>query len=276
MLNLQSLKINPFTKNLGNFFVTTFGKSNSKYIDFLNFASTVSLENIANGDMVYHDVDHTIMVASVGQEIIRGKHLFEGGLSPNDAINYLLSLLCHDIGFVKGVCKKDNLAMNLFDDGEGGMVEISDSGSCAMLQPYHVSRGKLFVRERFENFNFLDIELIEECIERTRFPIPGDDSYQNSQDLPGLARAADLIGQLGDPQYLNRIPALFYEFDELGMNAEMNYHSPGDLRKGYAQFFWSVVNKYVSEGLSFLRATQEGKKWISFLHSHVFECENVK
>ena len=60
------------------------------------------------------------------------------------------------------------------------------------------------------------------------------------------------------------------------MNAEMNYHSPGDLRKGYAQFFWSVVNKYVSEGLSFLRATQEGKKWISFLHSHVFECENVK
>ena len=106
MLNLQSLKINPFTKNLGNFFVTTFGKSNSKYIDFLNFASTVSLENIANGDMVYHDVDHTIMVASVGQEIIRGKHLFEGGLSPNDAINYLLSLLCHDIGFVKGVCKR--------------------------------------------------------------------------------------------------------------------------------------------------------------------------
>ena len=58
------------------------------------------------------------------------------------------------------------------------MVEISDSGSCATLQPYHVSRGKLFVRERFENFNFLDIELIEECIERTRFPIITDDSYQ--------------------------------------------------------------------------------------------------
>jgi hypothetical protein len=237
-------------------------------------ASSISLENIANGDMLYHNVDHTIMVTSVGQEIIRGKHLFEGGFSAEDGLNYLLALLCHDVGFVKGACKKDDLTKGLFDDGEGGMIKIAETGTCALLQPHHVSRGKLFVHERFDNFNFVDLDLVTDCIERTRFPVPETGNYQGTDDLPGLARAADLIGQLGDPEYLHKIPALFYEFEELGINKIMGCESPGELRRGYAHFFWGVVHKYVDDGVKLLQVTQEGKEWISRLHSHVFECEH--
>lgn len=32
--------------------------------------------------------------------------------------------------------------------------------------------------------------------------------------------------------------------------------------------------KYVEDGVSLLQGTQEGKEWISRLHSHVFECEH--
>jgi len=32
------------------------------------------MENIANSDAPYHDMNHTIMVTLVGQEILRGKH----------------------------------------------------------------------------------------------------------------------------------------------------------------------------------------------------------
>jgi len=109
MLNLQTLKILPFTEFLSKSYESTFGNLHPEYINFLKMASSISLENIANGDMLYHDVDHTIMVTSVGQEIIRGKHLFEGGFSAEDGLNYLLALLCHDVGFVKGACKKDDL-----------------------------------------------------------------------------------------------------------------------------------------------------------------------
>ena len=274
MLNLQTLKILPFTEQLCNTFESTFGCLHPEYIDLLRMASSISLENIANGDMLYHNVDHTIMVTSVGLEIIRGKHLFEGGFSPEDGLNYLLALLCHDVGFVKGACKKDDPCKKLFDDGEGSMIEIPDTGTCALLQPHHVSRGKLFVRERFDNFDFLNLDLVTDCIERTRFPVPDKEGYQETEDLPGLSRAADLIGQLGDPEYLHKIPALFYEFEELGINATMGCKSPGELRRGYAHFFWGVVHKYVEEGIKLLQITQEGKEWISLLHSHVFECEH--
>jgi hypothetical protein len=274
MLNLQTLKISPFTDQLSNSYESMFGNLHPEYIDFLRLAASISLENIANGDMLYHNVDHTIMVTAVGREIIRGKHLFEGGFSPEDGLNYLLALLCHDVGFVKGALKKDDLAKGLFDDGEGGMVEIPDSGTCALLQPYHVSRGKVFARERFDNFKFIDLDLVSSCIERTRFPVPAGKDYEETEDLPGLTRAADLIGQLGDPEYLNKIPALFFEFEELGINEGMGCKSPGELRRGYAHFFWGVVHKYVGEGINLLKVTQEGKIWISRLHSHIFECEH--
>ena len=58
----------------------------------------------------------------------------------------------------------------------------------------------------------------------TRFPIPkGDSFYQDTVNYRGLVRASDLIGQLGDPQYLKKQPALFYEFSELGINDKFGY-----------------------------------------------------
>lgn len=89
-----------------------------------------------------------------------------------------------------------------------------------------------------------------------------------------MTRAADLIGQLGDPEYLRKIPALFYEFEELEMTEEMGYCTPGELRNGYVPFFWEEVHGYIEDAMRLLQITQEGKEWISRLHSHIFECEH--
>jgi hypothetical protein len=80
-----------------------------------------------------------------------------------------------------------------------------------------VARSKLFVRERFSNAIIdLDIPQIERNIEHRRFPVPEDESHQSAADYPGLVRAADLIGQLADINYLRKQPALFNEFRETG------------------------------------------------------------
>ena len=50
-----------------------------------------------------------------------------------------------------------------------------------------------------------------------------------------LVRAADLIGQLGDPHYLRKANALYYEFEEVGMNKQLGYTSPADLTDLYPQ-----------------------------------------
>ncbi len=274
VLNLQTLKIGPFVDLLASGYEATFGTTYPEYVDLLRLAANLGLENIANGDMLYHDVDHTIMVTMVGQELLRCKRLKEGGVTPEEGLNYLVSLLCHDVGYVKGVCEKDGTSAGGFDDGRGSTVFIPEGGTCARLAPHHVDRSKVFVRERFSQHDFLNVDLMEACIERTRFPVPDDEVYFETEDLPGLTRAADLVGQLGDPEYLRKIPALYYEFHELGADEDPALSSPGAMRKGYAQFFWGVVHGYVEYALNLLRVTQEGKEWISRLHSHVFECEH--
>jgi hypothetical protein len=121
----------------------------------------------------------------------------------------------------------------------------------------------------------IDNDLIAEYIEMTRFPIPQDSEFHKQTDtMHGLVRAADLIGQLGDPNYFIKIPGLFYEFEESQGAGKMKYNSPGDMRKHYAKFYWSVARPYIEPALRYLRVTQEGKQWIANLHSHVFDSEH--
>ena len=275
MLNIQKILIEAFVKELSAYYSENFGilELENRYI--LPWFGRLALENISNSDLLYHDVEHTIMASLAGQEILKGKHLSEGGVTFDDWVHFMIALLCHDIGFVRGICKNDN--GNKYATGiKEEVVEISDSGTDAALAPYHVDRSKLFVRERFSHTSYthIDTERICAYIEMTRFPIPKDSFYQDTKNYGGLVRAADLIGQLGDPQYLKKLPALFYEFSELGLNAQYGYENPGDLRRGYASFYWNIIRPYIQDALDYLRVTHEGRQWIANLHSHVFDVEH--
>ena len=277
MLNIHKLMIDPFVEELKAGYRRSYGREKAELINIIEWAGHLALENIASCDALYHNVEHTIMVTLCGQEILRGKHLSEGGVSPGDWLHFIMSCLCHDIGFVKGICRQDT--GNVYATGvDGKTVTIPPGGTNAALTPYHVDRGKLFINERFGGKILMttNTEFITSCIEMTRFPIPDDDFHRDTASYPGLVRGADLIGQLGDPSYLRKIPALFYEFEEMGTNEKIGYKSPEDMRVSYAKFFWNVVNPYIQGALRYLRVTQEGKQWISNLHSHVFAVEHGK
>lgn len=277
MLNLQQLVIECSVEELRKAYQQTYGDMEPQIGNTVAWMGRLVLENIANSDALYHNVDHTIMVTMVGQAILKGKHLCEGGVTPKDWLHFMMALLCHDIGYVRGVCKNDR--DNVIATGVGDeTVEIPLGGTNAALTPYHIDRSKLFIRERFGGKLLVDVdaELIASYIEMTRYPVPDDEEHKNDTDYPALVRAADFIGQLGDPNYLRKIPALFYEFEETGDNAKMGYKSPGDMRKNYAKFYWNAVNPYIQGALRYLRVTQEGKQWIANLHSHVFEVEHTQ
>ena len=145
------------------------------------------------------------------------------------------------------------------------------------LTPYHVARSKLFVRERFGKVALVVINIgeIEANIENTRFPVPESEQHAPTDDFPGLLRAADLIGQLADTNYLRKTAALFNEFRETGMSNKLNYNSAADLRANYPHFFWQSVQPYIGDALRYLRVTQDGQQWIANLYANVFSTEHT-
>jgi len=279
MISWQELTIDVFVEQLRTVYQRTYGDVDQSFGRIVAWCGRLALGNIANSDMLFHDVDHTIMVSLAGQAIIEGKHLREGGVTPRDWMHFMIAVLCHDIGYVKGVCRNDT--NDRFATGVGDeTVYISPEGTDVALTSYHVDRSKLFVKERFgtgllqDSTRQLDADLIASYIEMTRFPSPAGEMYKDTKGYGGLVRAADFIGQLGDPDYLRKTPALFYEFHELGINEKLGYKSPNDMRKNYASFYWNSVDAYIQEALDYLRLTESGKQWIANMHSHVFDSEH--
>lgn len=279
MLNMQKLAIDLCVEELRKAYERTYSNLEQQLGNIITWSGRLVLENISNSDALYHNLEHTVMVALAGQAIIEGKHLLEGGVAPRDWVHYMLAVLCHDIGFVRGICSGDKDGMVATGVGDE-RVEVPRGSSDAALSPYHVDRSKLFVRERFGKgllmgmVTNIDAELIASYIEMSRFPVPDDDRYKDTQGYPGLVRAADFIGQLGDPNRPRKSAALFFEFEETGSNTELGYKRPGDLHDNYAKFYWDVVSPYIQEALRYLRVTQEGKQWIANLYANVFGAEH--
>src|ERR1700726_2570653 len=231
MLNPTLVVVEAFIRELRTMYERTYGMLEPGYPGTISFVAQLALENIATSDAAYHDVNHTIMVTLVGQEILRGRHISVGGVTPRDWLHFIVSLLCHDIGYVRGVCCGDG-AGQYVTNLAGEKISLPEGATDAAMTPYHIVRSKLFVRERFSKAALihLDIGEIEANIEHTRFPVPEAEKHAPTDDFPGLLRAADLIGQLADVNYLRKTAALFNEFRETGLIEKLNYNSAADLR----------------------------------------------
>jgi hypothetical protein len=71
MFNPTQIVIQAFIHELHAMYARTYGALEPGYPGVISFVAQLALENIATSDAAYHDVNHTIMVALVGQEILR-------------------------------------------------------------------------------------------------------------------------------------------------------------------------------------------------------------
>ena len=272
MLNPTALMAGHFGDYLADLYLQYFSNRKPEYATYLGGAARLVLERLGNSDALYHDIEHTMMVTSVGQQILRGRLLSEA-LTPEDWLHYTCALLVHDIGYVRGACKSDG-PDDVVTDSNGGRVTPPRGASDAFLAPYHIERGKIYARERFKDSDYVDEERIAHSIELTRFPVPDEGDYLETTSEAALVRAADLIGQLADPFYHRKANALYYEFAEIGMAEKLDYRSPADIVEKYPEFFWSCVQPYIQPALRYLELTSEGKQWVANLYNNVFQVEH--
>jgi hypothetical protein len=268
MMTLPEMAANALEEFLRSYMRRRYGSSQAELTELVPGAARLALECIGNSDALYHNIEHTLLVTLVGHDILRGR----GGYTQVTAHDYshiIIACLAHDIGYVRGLFKEDD------DDGyvidaTGNKVTLPRGASDAALMPYHVDRSKLYVIERIGNMVPLDKERIAQAIEGTRFPpIAG----QSHGEEASIVRAADFIGQLGDPNYIRKANALYHEFEEVGTNRQLGYESPADIINRYPQFYWNCVAPHIQTEICYLNRTSSGRQWIANLYANVFRAE---
>ncbi len=270
MLTIPELAAEALGSHLAEHLGRRFGSTDAGLIERVQSAARLALDCIGNSDALYHNVEHTMLVTLVGYDILRGRQLLIE-TNASDYAHLIFACLFHDIGYVRGILSGDS-ADGYIVDAKGNKAELPRGSSDAALMPYHVDRSKLFVLDRVAKDKSLDATRIANAIECTRFPPPHDADYSDSEDGM-LVRAADLIGQLGDPHYLRKANALYYEFEEVGMNKQLGYASPADLTDLYPKFYWSSVSAQIQCAIRYLNVTSNGRQWIANLHSNIFRAE---
>src|SRR3712207_4946126 len=162
-------------------------------------------------------------------------------------------------GYVRGVLKGDR-DNSFVINASGETVTLPRGSSDAALGPYHVERSKIFVAERLGRSPIIDADRVARAIECTRFPVYHDREH-GPDDLEGrLVQGADLIGQLGDPLYLKKANALYYEFEEIGLNRQLGYATPADLVERYPDFYWTSVSPHIKEAVGHLNVTRSQER----------------
>ena len=248
-----------------------FGSSHARLTELIPSVARLALECIGNSDALYHNVEHTMLVTLAGHEMMKGRALL-APTPPGDYAHFIIACLMHDIGYVRGILNGDG-DDGITIDSQGSKVRLPRGSSDAALARYHVDRSKLFVLSRIDTIEGLDAARIGRAIECTRFPISAPADQGETDEEGALLRAADMIGQLGDPHYLRKANALYYEFEESEMNKQFGYTTPADLTDLYSQFYWKTVSPYVQTAIRYLNVTSSGRQWIANLYSNVFRAE---
>jgi hypothetical protein len=266
MFTVPELAAEALGSHLAEHMGRRFGSTDAGLIDRVQSAARLAIECIGNSDALYHNVEHTMLVTLVGLDILKGRQLLIE-TNASDFEHLIVACLCHDIGYVRGILKGDS-ADGYIIDAKGNKVTLPRGSSDAALMPYRVDRSKLFVMDRVAKVKSLDATRIANAIECTRH---GADDSDGEEGM--LVRAANLIGQLGDPQYLRKANALYYEFEEVGRNKQFGYVSPADLTDQYPKFYWSSVSAHIQSAMRYLNVTSNGRRWIANLHSNIFRAE---
>ncbi len=266
MITVPELAAEALGSYLGEHMGRRFGSTDAELIELVQSGARLALDCIGNSDALYHNVEHTMLVTLVGYDILRGRRLLRD-TNASDYAHVLVACLFHDIGYVRGILDGDS-DDGFIIDAKGRKAKLPRGSSDAALLPYHVDRSKLFVLDRIAKIKSLDAARIADAIEATRFPPAGEASEDGI-----LVRAADFIGQLGDPHYLRKANALYCEFEEVGMNKQLGYSSPADLINLYPQFYWGNVSPQIDTAIRYLNVTSNGRQWIANLYSNVFRAE---
>jgi hypothetical protein len=183
-------------------------------------------------DTLYHDVEHTMECSLAMSRMISGLNKAHADfLTPERAEWGLVAVLLHDTGYIKTT-----------DDAEGTGAKYTQT---------HVLRSAAFAARHMGAYGYSEeaIMAMQNMIRCTGFDVKiGKIGFQDEREhiLGCCLGTADLLGQMASPHYLKKLPILYHEFAEAGIEG---YAGEEDLMRKTPGFFRSFVMKRFEEDL---------------------------
>jgi HD-GYP domain-containing protein (c-di-GMP phosphodiesterase class II) len=178
----------------------------------------------------YHNLDHTMAVALALIRLVHGKHIRDKTPFSWELIECgIISAFFHDSGLIQK--KTDN------------------QGTGAKYTRFHEERSILFVQEYLYSVGRSELtgKKCAQMIQCTKLSNgPRDVPFESDEvRLMGyILGTADIIAQMADRVYLERLPLLFDELKEGGVSG---YESTEDIYQQTVTFFQRVIKKRLFE-----------------------------
>ncbi len=177
----------------------------------------------------YHDFSHTADCFLIMARLTYGSFLNRCRFSNRSIILGLIAAIMHDTGYIQTV-----------DDtiGTGGKYTIT-----------HIDRSVIFAKKYLEmkGYPANDFHFIKNCLYCTGLNVVIKDIKFESleNELMGkILGTADLIGQMADSKYLEKLPFLFEEFWEGGIT---DYKNELDLLQKTPAFWEFTQKRFATE-----------------------------
>ncbi|MGL1863554.1 MAG: HD domain-containing protein [Pseudodesulfovibrio sp.] len=178
----------------------------------------------------YHDFEHTCSVVLASVRLIYGAMVEGKVFSEEDVVKGLLSALFHDVGLIQ--------------------TDDDTIGTGAKYTVGHEERSIQFMRENLNgDLPEEDIEDIADCIRCTILVMsPAKVAFRSeSMRMMGYCLgSADLLAQIADRYYLEKLLLLFEEFKEAKLPG---YATPLDLLLKTRNFYQDVARKRLDNDL---------------------------
>ena len=179
----------------------------------------------------YHNLEHTCSAALATARLIHGLHVQGQVFSPRIVQLCLIGALFHDTGLIQ--------------------TEEEVKGTGAQYTVGHEERS-IALMEKYLTENGYSEEDIRDCghiIKCTDLFLPIEDIPFESEEVRTMGKVlgtADLVAQMADKNYQEKLPLLFLEFQEAGMEG---FETPLELFKKTEEFYRSVARKRMAGAL---------------------------
>ena len=191
-------------------------------------------------DMAYHNLEHTLQTALCLARMYEGRmgERARAPYAPDDFRRALAAMLYHDTGYLKD--SGDH-------DGTGAKYTFVHEARSADLAAQELAELGWCARD------ITAVRLFIQCTGPSSRP--DRQPFENDRDaeLGAMVCTADFLGQMSDPNYLRKLPALYREFEEAyavrGLPHELRPFSSFDDLLGKTPAFWRhfVLPKLTTE-----------------------------